>query len=88
MSVRDIADHFRSLNDKTPVKGVKKTNFKTKLKAQGDTLKNTKNKNTTFNSIKTYWEEQTDSSGIFGEIESKPRLRPTKHLIGPNLDGN
>ena len=30
MSVRDIADHFRSLNNKTPVKGVKKTSLKKK----------------------------------------------------------
>ena len=85
MSVRDIADHFRSLSSKTPVKGVKKTNFKTKLKAQGGTPKN---KNTTFNSIQTYWEEQTDSPGILGESESKPRVRPMKHLNGPNLYGN
>ena len=62
-----------------------KTNFKTKLKAQGGTPKN---KTTKFNSIKKYWEEQTDSLGILGGRESRPRLRPIKHRNGPNLDGN
>ena len=58
MSVRDIADHFRSLNNKTPVRGVKKTSFKPKLKIKGGTPKD---KATHFNYIKSYWEKHTGS---------------------------
>ena len=68
MSVRDFADHFRSLNSKKLVKGVKKTSFKAKLKAQVGTPKN---KTTNFNSIKNYWKAQTGSLGILSESESR-----------------
>ena len=68
MSVRDIADHFRSLKNKTPVRGVKKTSFKTKLKIKGGTPKD---KITNFNSIKRYWEKHTGSSGVLKESESR-----------------
>ena len=68
MSVRDIADHFKRLNSKTPVKGVKKTSFKKKLKAQGGTPKD---KTINFNSIKKYWGKHTGSLGILSESESR-----------------